>query len=174
MASGSDLLSWKAGQDHGAPSDGRVRCLRQSPGRLERPEGLRNFLELCFGSYIQAMSTGCLRIALSWNKTEKKKKKRPFGTDLENGSFRVATLQGLHPGSLESGQIRLTDGPWFTEGILVDQSHAIPQGYQNCLCGALPLPKTKPASPRQWTSFPFPALDTPASLCVTDSAHSEL
>lgn len=23
----------------------------------------------------------------------------------------------------------------------VDQSHAIPQGYENCLCGALPLPK---------------------------------
>lgn len=40
-------------------------------------------------------------------------------------------------------------------GILVDQSHAIPQGYQNCLCGALPLPKTKPASPRQWPSSPF-------------------
>lgn len=59
-------------------------------------------------------------------------------------------------------------------GILVDQSHAIPQGYQNCLCGALPLPKTKPASPRQWTSFPFLLWIPPASLCVTDSAHSEL
>lgn len=84
------------------------------PRELDWPEGLRNFLELCFGSFIQAVSTGCLRIALSWNKTEKKKK-RPFGTDLENGSFRVSTLQGLHPRSLESGQIRLTDGPWFTD-----------------------------------------------------------
>lgn len=59
---------------------GSFRCLRQSPGRLEWPEGLRNFLELCFGSYIQAVSISCLRIAPSWKKTEKKKKKRdPLG-----------------------------------------------------------------------------------------------
>lgn len=59
---------------------GSFRCLRQSPGRLEWPEGLRNFLELCFGSYIQAVSISCLRIAPSWNKTEKKKKERdPLG-----------------------------------------------------------------------------------------------
>lgn len=100
--------------ESGAEPWGSFRCLRQSPGRLEWPEGLRNFLELCFGSYIQTVSISCLRIAPSWNKT-KKKKERSFGTDLENGSFRVSTLQGLHPGSLESGQIRLTDGPWFTD-----------------------------------------------------------
>lgn len=44
--------------------------LLQMGGRLEWPEGLRNFLELCFVSFIQAVSTGCLRIALSWNKTD--------------------------------------------------------------------------------------------------------
>lgn len=40
--------------------------------RLEWPRGFRNFLELCLSSYIQAMSTDHLRIAPSWNKTEKK------------------------------------------------------------------------------------------------------
>jgi hypothetical protein len=45
------------------------------------------------------------------------------------------------------GKIGSLMGRGSQTDIPVDQSHAIPQGYQNCLCGALPLPKTKPASP---------------------------
>lgn len=61
--------------------------------------------------------------------------------------------------------------------IPVDQSYAIPQGYQNSLCGALPLPKTKPASPLVSVDiFPLSLIwvhPRPPS-CVADSAHTEL
>lgn len=57
------------------------------PRMLAWPEGLRNFLELCLSSYIQAV--------LELPQAGTRLKKRPFGTDLGKGSFRVSTLQGL-------------------------------------------------------------------------------
>lgn len=59
--------------------EGRTIRLLQMGGRIKAQggwSGLRAFLELGLSSSIQAMSTGCLRIAPSWNKTEIK---RPFG-----------------------------------------------------------------------------------------------
>lgn len=58
--------------------------------------------------------------------------------------------------------------------IPVDQSYAIPQGYQNSLCGALPLPKTKPASPLVSVDiFPLSLIWVPPAslLCCRFCSH---
>lgn len=138
------------------------------PRMLAWPEGLRNFLELCLSSYIQAV--------LELPQAGTRLKKRPFGTDLGKGSFRVLTLQGLYPGSLESGQIRLTDGPWFTDRqtFLWTRAMPYPRGIKIVFVGPCPCQKlSQPHLCVSGHSSPF-LLWLPRPPCVTNSAHSEL
>lgn len=65
--SGQSFCPGKQGrrEDHRAPSDGREGQMSRAKegGWSGLPEDVRDFLELRLSGYMQAVSTGCLRLA---------------------------------------------------------------------------------------------------------------